>query len=65
MYACKFIFFIVCAFPYILAFTSDTIEIRLVINGNLVQSMMMPNLKLITSKVIMLNLLVMNVLKLN
>ncbi|CAL1295904.1 unnamed protein product [Larinioides sclopetarius] len=41
---------IVCAFPYVMAFTSDNIEIRLVINGNLVQSMVMPSLKLITAK---------------
>ncbi|KFM72712.1 GTPase-activating Rap/Ran-GAP domain-like protein 3, partial [Stegodyphus mimosarum] len=41
---------IVCAFPYVMAFTADTIEIRLVINGNLVSSMVMPSLKLITAK---------------
>ncbi|XP_014288553.3 GTPase-activating Rap/Ran-GAP domain-like protein 3 isoform X2 [Halyomorpha halys] len=41
---------IVCAFPYVLAFTSDAMEIRLIINGNLVQTMAMPKLKLITSK---------------
>ncbi|XP_070532264.1 GTPase-activating Rap/Ran-GAP domain-like protein 3 isoform X3 [Ptychodera flava] len=41
---------IVCAFPYILAFTPDTIEIRLVVNGNLVHEMTMPRLNLITSK---------------
>ncbi|XP_076090626.1 GTPase-activating Rap/Ran-GAP domain-like protein 3 isoform X2 [Mytilus galloprovincialis] len=41
---------IVCAFPYILAFTQDTIEIRLIINGNLVHTMTMPDLCLITSK---------------
>lgn len=40
-----------CAFPYILAFTPDSMEIRLIINGNLVQTMVMPKLKLITSKV--------------
>ncbi|ESP05020.1 hypothetical protein LOTGIDRAFT_109410, partial [Lottia gigantea] len=42
---------IVCAFPYVMAFTSDTIEIRLIINGNLVHTMTMPDLTLITSKV--------------
>ena len=42
---------LVCAFPYILAFTDDTIEIRLVINGNLVHCLNMPRLKHITSKV--------------
>ncbi|XP_055959069.1 GTPase-activating Rap/Ran-GAP domain-like protein 3 [Patella vulgata] len=41
---------IVCAFPYVMAFTSDTIEIRLIINGNLVHTMTMPDLTLITSK---------------
>ncbi|RZF36202.1 hypothetical protein LSTR_LSTR008528 [Laodelphax striatellus] len=41
---------IVCAFPYILAFTNDSMEIRLIINGNLVQTMAMPKLALITSK---------------
>ncbi|CAD5123259.1 DgyrCDS11618 [Dimorphilus gyrociliatus] len=41
---------IVCAFPYILAFTTDTIEIRLIINGNLVHTMTMPDITLITSK---------------
>ncbi|XP_022249773.1 GTPase-activating Rap/Ran-GAP domain-like protein 3 isoform X2 [Limulus polyphemus] len=41
---------IVCAFPYIMAFTQDTIEIRLVINGNLVHSMTMPKLTMITAK---------------
>lgn len=40
----------VCAFPYILAFTADSIEVRLVINGNLIQTMVMPRLSLITSK---------------
>lgn len=42
---------IVCAFPYILAFTADTIEIRLLINGNLVHTMALPSLQYITSKV--------------
>ncbi|PVD22442.1 hypothetical protein C0Q70_18255 [Pomacea canaliculata] len=41
---------IVCAFPYVMAFTSDTIEIRLIINGNLVHTTTMPDLTLITSK---------------
>ncbi|KAF6203788.1 hypothetical protein GE061_002123 [Apolygus lucorum] len=41
---------IVCAFPYVLAFTTDSMEIRLVINGNLVQTMAMPKLRLISSK---------------
>ncbi|XP_037524885.1 GTPase-activating Rap/Ran-GAP domain-like protein 3 isoform X2 [Rhipicephalus sanguineus] len=41
---------IVCVFPYIMAFTYESIEIRLIINGNLVHNMIMPKLKLITSK---------------
>ncbi|CAM1314470.1 GARNL3 (predicted) [Pycnogonum litorale] len=41
---------IVCAFPYILAFTPDSIEIRLIINGNLVHMMVMPKLKMLTCK---------------
>ncbi|XP_036318191.1 GTPase-activating Rap/Ran-GAP domain-like protein 3 isoform X2 [Rhagoletis pomonella] len=41
---------VVCAFPYILGFTSDSIEIRLLVNGNLVHTAMMPELQLITSK---------------
>ncbi|XP_076275475.1 GTPase-activating Rap/Ran-GAP domain-like protein 3 isoform X1 [Rhynchophorus ferrugineus] len=41
---------IVCAFPYVIAFTSNTMEIRLVVNGNLIHTMTMPKLQLITSK---------------
>lgn len=41
---------IVCAFPYIIAFTTDSIEIRLVVNGNLVHTATMPELQLISSK---------------
>ncbi|XP_052215441.1 GTPase-activating Rap/Ran-GAP domain-like protein 3 isoform X2 [Dreissena polymorpha] len=41
---------IVCAFPYVMAFTADTIEIRLIVNGNLVNTMTMPDLTLISSK---------------
>ncbi|XP_031357939.1 GTPase-activating Rap/Ran-GAP domain-like protein 3 isoform X2 [Photinus pyralis] len=41
---------IVCAFPYVIAFTSNTMEIRLVVNGNLVHTMTMPKLQLLTSK---------------
>jgi len=36
---------VVCAFPYILAFTVDSIEVRLVINGNLIQAMVLHHLK--------------------
>lgn len=41
---------IVCAFPYIIAFTSDSMEIRLLVNGNLVHTVTMAELHLITSK---------------
>ncbi|KAJ8672830.1 hypothetical protein QAD02_004090 [Eretmocerus hayati] len=41
---------VACAFPYVIAFTTDTMEIRLIINGNLVHTLAMPNLRLITSK---------------
>ena len=34
-----------------MAFTSDNIEIRLIINGSLVHTMTMPDTALITSKV--------------
>ncbi|XP_025967971.1 GTPase-activating Rap/Ran-GAP domain-like protein 3 isoform X5 [Dromaius novaehollandiae] len=39
-----------CAFPYILAFTTDSIEIRLVVNGNLVHTAVMPGLQLVASR---------------
>ncbi|XP_038601443.1 GTPase-activating Rap/Ran-GAP domain-like protein 3 isoform X1 [Tachyglossus aculeatus] len=41
---------IVCAFPYILAFTTDSIEIRLVVNGNLVHTAVVPQLQLVASR---------------
>ncbi|XP_061208667.1 GTPase-activating Rap/Ran-GAP domain-like protein 3 isoform X6 [Neopsephotus bourkii] len=41
---------VVCAFPYILAFTTDSIEIRLVVNGNLVHTAVVPELQLVASK---------------
>ncbi|XP_028273638.1 GTPase-activating Rap/Ran-GAP domain-like protein 3 isoform X2 [Parambassis ranga] len=41
---------IVCAFPYILAFTTDSIEIRLVVNGNLVYTAVVPELQLVSSR---------------
>lgn len=43
--------FTVCAFPYILAFTTDSIEIRLVVNGNLVYTAVVPELHLIAARV--------------
>ncbi|XP_036368697.1 GTPase-activating Rap/Ran-GAP domain-like protein 3 isoform X2 [Octopus sinensis] len=41
---------VVCAFPYVMAFTQESIEIRLIINGNLVHTMSMPDLMLVASK---------------
>ncbi|XP_030317256.1 GTPase-activating Rap/Ran-GAP domain-like protein 3 [Calypte anna] len=41
---------VVCAFPYILAFTTYSIEIRLVVNGNLVHIAVVPDLQLIASR---------------
>lgn len=41
---------IVCCFPYIIAFTPDSIEIRLLVNGSLVHTATMPELQLISSK---------------
>lgn len=41
---------VVCAFPYIIALTSDSMEIRLLVNGNLVHIVQMADLQLITSK---------------
>lgn len=47
----NFCFIAVCAFPYILAFTTDSIEIRLVVNGNLVHTAVVPELQLVASRV--------------
>lgn len=41
----------VCAFPYLLAFTTDSMEIRLVVNGNLVHTAVVPQLQLVASRV--------------
>ncbi|XP_023557444.1 GTPase-activating Rap/Ran-GAP domain-like protein 3 isoform X2 [Octodon degus] len=41
---------IVCAFPYLLAFTPDSMEIRLVVNGNLVHTAIVPQLQLVASR---------------
>ena len=43
--------FLVCIFPYVMAFTQDSIEIRLIINGSLVHTLTMPDVTLVTSKV--------------
>ena len=48
--------FAVCAFPYILAFTTDSIEIRLVVNGNLVYTAVVPELQLAASRVSMIDI---------
>ena len=42
---------VVCAFPYILAFATDAIEFRYAVNGSLLQTLFMPELKLISAKV--------------
>ncbi|XP_048199200.1 GTPase-activating Rap/Ran-GAP domain-like protein 3 isoform X3 [Perognathus longimembris pacificus] len=41
---------VVCAFPYLLAFTTDSMEIRLVVNGNLVHTAVVPQLQLVASR---------------
>ncbi|KAL9988754.1 hypothetical protein ACROYT_G003237 [Oculina patagonica] len=41
---------VVCAFPYLLAFTTNTIEIRLVVNANLVHTLVLPKVCLISAK---------------
>jgi len=41
---------VVCAFPYILAFTPVTIEFRYAVNGSLLQTLAMPELRLISAK---------------
>ena len=43
--------YVICAFPYIIGFANQCIEIRLLVNGNLVNSITMSNIKLIASKV--------------
>lgn len=40
----------ICAFPYVIAFTNESMEIRLLVNGNLVHMATMAELKLITNK---------------
>ncbi|MBZ3889526.1 GTPase-activating Rap/Ran-GAP domain-like protein 3 [Sciurus carolinensis] len=39
-----------CAFPYLLAFMPDSMEIRLVVNGNLVHTAVVPQLQLVASR---------------
>lgn len=44
------IFLSVCAFPYIMAFAEDLLEIRLVANGSLVHAACIPGLKVLCGK---------------
>jgi CNH domain len=41
---------VIAAFPYSLAFSADTVEVRSPINGSLLQTLNMPKLNLIASK---------------
>ncbi|RNA22577.1 GTPase-activating Rap Ran-GAP domain 3 [Brachionus plicatilis] len=41
---------VLCVFPYVIGFANQCIEIRLLVNGNLVNSITMANIKLIASK---------------
>lgn len=43
-------YFLVCAFPYIMAFAEDLLEIRLVANGSLVHAACIPGLKMLCGK---------------
>jgi hypothetical protein len=42
---------IICIFPYVIGLSNQSIEIRLLVNGNLVNSITMSNIKLIANKV--------------
>ena len=42
--------FLLCIFPYVIGFASQSIEIRLLVNGSLVNTITMSNIKLISSK---------------
>ena len=37
--------------PYVLAFTADTVEIRMASNGSLIQTIAVPDLQLLSKKV--------------
>ena len=41
---------VACAFPYMMGFSSSSIEIRLAINGSLVHTLKMPDIRLISAK---------------
>lgn len=43
--------YVLCLFPYIIGFANQSIEIRLFVNGSLINSLTMSNVKLIASKV--------------
>lgn len=43
---------VVYVFPFIMAFTTDAIEIRLAVNGSLLATLYMPNLQLLSAKVL-------------
>ena len=42
---------IICIFPYVIGLSNQSIEIRLLVNGNLVNNITMSNIKLIANKV--------------
>jgi hypothetical protein len=42
---------VVCVFPYVLSITADSIEIRSVVNGALLQTTFWPEMTMISSKV--------------
>ena len=42
--------FLAYAFPYVMAFSTNAIEVRTLINGKLVQTLELPSLRLLTSK---------------
>lgn len=46
---------IICIFPYVIGLSNQSIEIRLLVNGNLVNNITMSNIKLIANKVSDLN----------
>ena len=46
---------VICAFPYILSLTSDAIEFRSVVNGSFLHTLAMPELQIISAKVISVN----------
>ena len=44
-------FNVLCIFPYVIGFSRECIEIRLLINGNLINSIIMSDIRLVASKV--------------